>query len=612
MPNAIYHATLLLKRLAVVLLFYTICRLGFYFFNLNYFSSLSFFEVVKHFFFGIRFDLSAIAFTNAAFIILSILPFQFVHTKPFQKILLFLFMIVNSLAIVMNMVDWAYFPFTLRRTSVEVLSLFALGDDMVNVLPTIVLDYWYLVFIAIALCYLLYKLYSYISIETKCNKKYVVNLLTIFFVIICTGILARGGFQYKPIKALAAAQYTNAKHAPLILNTPFTIVTNTSKRVIDNRFADIDLEDYSNSNFKYGKNFSSDSALTGSNVVIFILESFSSEYIGYLNNGKGYTPFLDSILAESWVFPNAFANGKKSIDALPAIISSLPGLMDDPFISSNYNSNAVPSLSNYLKKEKYYTSFYHGGNNGTMGFDAYTSLCGFDHYYGREEYEGNKEDYDGQWGIYDEPYLKYFEKELTKQKQPFLSCFFSLSSHHPFKLPKKYKNAFQEGELPIHPCISYTDAALKQFFQNAKNQDWFKNTLFVFTADHTGPTTNQKELSNHNLYSVPIAYYYPGKIEPKKDERITQHIDIMPTVLDLIDYTDSIASFGESQLYNHANNFAISYANNIYQCIFKDEVLEYDGTNYLTPSKNSENSNLNEAIIANYNYRMINNKLLNE
>lgn len=612
MPNTAYYVFVLLKRLALVLLFYTLCRLGFYLFNLHYFNALSFADVVLHFFYGLRFDISAIAFTNTPVIILSILPFRFVNSKWFQHFLKGLFVFINTIAVFFNVIDWIYFRYTLKRTSVELFSLFSLGDDMKNIIPVILLDYWYLLVIVMILVYAMHKLYSRINIEARSNKKYFLNTLLILFTIFATGVAARGGFQYKPMKALAATQYTNSHHAPLILNTPFTIVTNTSKSLIDKTYSNIDLSEIKSDRFIYTKHFAADSSLKGSNVIIFILESFSSEFVGYYNNESTYTPFLDSILQESWVFDKSYANAKKSIDALPSILSSIPSLMRDPFISSAYNVNKVPSIAKFLKSENYYSSFYHGGNNGTMGFDAYTSACGFDNYFGRNEYKGEDEDYDGQWGIYDEPYLTYFSNALSKQKQPFISCFFSLSSHHPFKLPNNYKVEFKDGTAPVYKCIQYTDNALKLFFEKSKNEEWFKNTLFVFTADHTGPTNNPNYLTNENRYAVPIAYYYPSKIKAKKDKRITQHLDIMPTLLDLLGYSSPVQSFGVSKKDSSNANFAVSFANNIYQCIFDEEVLEYDGSNYIAAPKNIENAILNEAIIANYNYRMINNKLANE
>ena len=131
------------------------------------------------------------------------------------------------------------------------------------------------------------------------------------------------------------------------------------------------------------------------NVVLIIMESFSKEYSGYLNGNDGYMPFLDSLMQESLHFPNAFANAKKSLEALPAILASIPALMETPFVSSPYSANKINSLPRQLKNSGYHTSFFHGGINGTMGFDD-------------------------------------FARKLNTFPRPFFTCLFSLSSHHPY------------------------------------------------------------------------------------------------------------------------------------------------------------------------------------
>ena len=152
------------------------------------------------------------------------------------------------------------------------------------------------------------------------------------------------------------------------------------------------------------------------NVVIIILESFSKEYVGYYNNGSGYTTFLDSIIPHSLVMENGYANGIKSIEALPAITSSVPTLMNEPFITSSYATNSYYSIASLLKKEGYSTSFFHGGTRGTMGFYQFSKKAGFDKYFGLEEY-GKEKDNDGVWGIYDGPFFKYFSDYLNKEQQ---------------------------------------------------------------------------------------------------------------------------------------------------------------------------------------------------
>ena len=197
------------------------------------------------------------------------------------------------------------------------------------------------------------------------------------------------------------------------------------------------------------------------NVVVIILESFGDE-----NVGRGYTPFLDSLITKSYYFKHGFANGKVSIDAVPSILSSITSLMNNSFISSSFSLNKINGLPKILKKEGYGTSFFHGSFNGSQNFDQYAQVAGFDHYYGKDQYDG-KEAFDGKWGIYDEEFMQFFCNKLTTFKEPFFSSIFTISSHNPYRVPEKYKGKFSKGTTEIHESIGYSDFALQNFFNTA-------------------------------------------------------------------------------------------------------------------------------------------------
>jgi len=298
------------------------------------------------------------------------------------------------------------------------------------------------------------------------------------------------------------------------------------------------------------------------NVVIIILESFGKDYTGFYNN-QPYTPFLDSLISQSLSFKYSFANGKKSMEAVPAIVASLPALNDNPYILSQYSTDDTYGLAEILKDQGYYTAFFHGGINGTMGFDNFAYLSGFNDYFGKNEYNNN-DDYDGKWGIYDEPFLQYFSNKMSSFKQPFITSVFTLSSHHPYNVPEKYKNKFKEGELPIHRAVEYADYSLRKFFDTAKKTDWYKNSIFVLTADHTSMTNSSYYLNKVGQFCIPIFFYTPDGSLSGKTKNIIQQIDIMPTVLDYLHYKKPFYSIGNSALKND-NHFAVNYMSGIYQ-----------------------------------------------
>jgi phosphoglycerol transferase MdoB-like AlkP superfamily enzyme len=172
--------------------------------------------------------------------------------------------------------------------------------------------------------------------------------------------------------------------------------------------------------------------------------------------------------------------------------------------------NTTNSLSKILRKEGYNTSFFHGAFNGSQNFDQYTRAAEFEKYYGKDEYVG-REAFDGKWGIYDEKFLQFFAKKLSSFKTPFFSTIFTISSHNPYKILDRYKNKFPKGTTIVQESIAYTDYSLKLFFDNAKKQKWYNNTLFVISADHTS-ADGELDIDKTILgkFHIPILFFDPG------------------------------------------------------------------------------------------------------
>ncbi|HIF14690.1 MAG TPA: LTA synthase family protein, partial [Bacteroidetes bacterium] len=125
------------------------------------------------------------------------------------------------------------------------------------------------------------------------------------------------------------------------------------------------------------------------------------------------------------------------------------------FSLSKYCTNKIDGLGSILNKEGYETSFFHGAPNGSMGFESLSNLFGITNYYGMDNYK-EKSDFDGVWGVWDDKFFAYFADELNKMEKPFFSSIFSCSSHHPYKIPKKFTNKFKKGKHPMHECVQYT------------------------------------------------------------------------------------------------------------------------------------------------------------
>jgi len=595
------------KRILALLAIYTTSRIFLFFNNFDSFNNASILEFIE----GLRFDLSALVYINIPLLLLLLIPHNFRVYKYYQKTVNWIFYGVNIPFILLNNVDVEYFKFTQKRSTTDFFQLLQLGDDAKNIIPQYMKDYWLITIFSFIQIWLLLKL-KYIPKE-KLAFKFSSIFKAVLVLILASVIFiigARGGLQLKPIKPINAGELSNSQESALILNTPFCIL---------HSFKNTGLKPYkffseNELNQIYSPNHNAfDGRIKKKNIVILIMESYSKEFVGFYNEGKSYTPFLDSLMQHSLVFTNAYANGLKSIEALPAITASIPTLMTNPFITSDYAQNNFESIASLLNKEGYKTSFYHGGTRGTMGFYSFSKKAGFNNYYGMEEYNNNS-DFDGTWGIFDGPFMQYFSDELNNTEEPFFSTFFSLSSHPPYSLPSNYKS--DSDEIGIRETIKYTDDAMAEFFKNSKNEPWFKNTIFIITADHTsGVRYSDKYKHKTGRIEIPMIFYYDG-IQSKTDSSIIQQIDIMPTIFEMINYNKNFFAFGKSMF--SKQKWAINKLYNQYRLMTPNGIIIEKNEGYKTYSDKSmknkidnieEDIQLLKSIKQSYNQRMLNNKL---
>ncbi|MBK7311260.1 MAG: LTA synthase family protein [Sphingobacteriaceae bacterium] len=566
---------LLLKRLLLVYLAYFICRVLFYSFNHTLFGDIGFFERASIYFYALRFDTFSILVCNSLFIILSILPVTAFYSGAYQKILLWLYAITNTIFLLSNLIDIVYFPYIKKRSTADIFNQMGGQTDMSTLLPQYIKDFWYLLLIFIVLVFLLVRFYKKIKISPRSytyNAKSLTYLILIFLLSASLTVLGiRGGFQKIPIDVVDAGQYTKTQYTSLVLNSPFTIIKSFEKKelaLLD--FGIADPETIFNPIHHYKND-----TLQKLNIVVIIMESCAKEYTK-LGKLKSYTPFLDSLMDHSLAFTNAFANGHKSIEGIPAILSSMPTLMEDPFINSTYADNFYPSFANILNAEGYTSAFFHGGTNGTMNFDSYAKQNGYSAYFGRTEY-ANDADFDGSWGIWDEPFLKFGVKKMNEMKQPFHSAIFTLSAHHPYKIPEKYKGKFAKGHLEIHESIGYADHAIRLFFQEAKKQMWYTKTLFVLVADHSSISDHPFYRNNVGQFAIPVLFFKPDNSLKRSYSKVFQQSDILPSVLDMIGYNKPFFSFGKSYK-DTLGRYAVYYTDSRHH--FLNDSLVIDLVNY--------------------------------
>ncbi len=597
-----------LINLGIVYVLYMVTRVAFVLENWNTLSvgwdQLSMWELFAG---SLRFDSSAILYTNWLWIILMLLP---IHTKErpwWHQMCKWIFVVINSLCLSINLADTVYSQFTGRRTTATFFAEFSNEDNLGGIFFTELINHWYLLFLGLALVAALWFLYFKPDIEPlkQSSNQAIKHLRLKYYLATSFGLIVaipfsifamRGGFtrDTRPITISNANQYVHSpQQASIVLNTPFSIIRTIGKRPFkDPQYMPEEQLASLYSPLHIPSDADTVPMVSGQkNVMVIILESFTREYFGYYNQALkkahpdfvSYTPFLDSLLEHSLTFEHTYANGRKSIDAMPSSLSSVPFFIE-PFILTPSSLNDLSGLADCLDGEGYQTAFFHGAPNSSMGFQAFARSSGFKQYIGMSEYcddqrFNGRNDFDGHWAIWDEEFLQFTATAITERLQePFMVGFFSATSHHPFDIPERYQAVYQGGPLPTHRTIQYCDNALRKFFATASQQPWFKNTIFVFTADHTSQQQYDESQTSVGVFSIPIAIYDPsGELPVGRHPGVMQQIDIMPSVLRILGYGKPFPAFGKNVFDPNEKPWAVNYSNDIYQYIEGDYTLLFDG-----------------------------------
>ena len=647
--------TALIVNLLIAFALYAIARLEFLLANLSYFSTdLTAGHFFRYFTGGYMFDRSAITYTNALYIVLMLFPLWFKERPVYHKVCKWVFVIVNSIALAINLADSVYFPYTLRRTTTSVFQEFSNEHNLGDVFWGETLGHWYLVLLFIILVWGMWKLYvkprTDASRYTNWKSRLRFGLVNLVWLAAAVPIgvgACRGGLKsgIRPITVNNANEYVDRPtECAVVLNTPFALIRTIGKSVFEIPRYYASLNDAAR---VFNPIHNADAVRQGTdtlrrkNVVVLIVESFGREYIGALNkmyfNGKykGYTPNVDQLISKSAVWYYSFCNGRKSIDGMPSVLCGIP-MFKEPFVLTPASMNTYTGMAGILDKEGYTTSFFHGANRGSMGFLAFANKTGFQQYYGRQDYDadphfgkGRDDDFDGHWGIWDEPFLQYWCAKLGTMKQPFMSACFTVSSHTPYVIPDKYKKVYPEEGIVIHKCIRYTDMAIGKFFREAAKQPWYKNTIFVMTSDHTNLSDHAQYQTDIGGFCSPIIVFDPTAeiVKPGMRNAVAQQIDILPTVLSALGYQKPFLSFGCDLLTTPDDaTYAVNYLNGIYQYVKHGYTMQFDGQKVVgmykltdllmkhnlvghVPEQAQMEREL-KAIIYQYMYRMVHDKLM--
>ncbi len=301
---------------------------------------------------------------------------------------------------------------------------------------------------------------------------------------------------------------------------------------------------FTNDPLSIERRISSDSPEHKWNIVLISVESFSGDYLKYFGSKENITPYIDSLIPHSLFFKNFYASGTRTVRGLEALSLAIPPTPGQSIVRRPDNENMF-SMGNVLKNKGYDVKYIYGGNSffDNMGY-----------FFGNNGYQViDKRDipekrihHETVWGVADEDAFSIAIDECDKtykSGKPFFNHIMTVSNHRPYTYP--------EGRIDISPAthsyqgaVKYTDYAINKFLMDAKQKPWFNNTLFVIVADHCSKSAGKTDLPP-NRYHIPCLIYSPALIDPKLENRLTSQIDLVPTILGLmnLNYTSRFMGY---------------------------------------------------------------------
>jgi phosphoglycerol transferase MdoB-like AlkP superfamily enzyme len=323
------------------------------------------------------------------------------------------------------------------------------------------------------------------------------------------------------------------------------------------------------------------------NIVLIILESFTSKIIEPLGGMPNITPELNSLIKEGILFENFYASGDRTDKGLVSILSGFPAQPRTSIIKYPAKTQHLPYLPKTLGEKGYHTSFVYGGDIGFANMESYLTQAGFSHITEVDDFENQFDD--SKWGVADQYVFYRLLNECDSASSPFFKVMLSLSSHEPFEVPMKTViEGTDEGSLFLNACY-YTDKSLGEFIRQAKKQDWWKNTLVIITADHGHRFPNPNELKEKERFKIPMLWL--GGAVQKSDTTIRSfgnQTDLANTLLTQLNTNASEFSFSRNILSQNANSFAMYIFNNGYGYVSatNENIYDFDLQNYLKQEGN--------------------------
>lgn len=307
----------------------------------------------------------------------------------------------------------------------------------------------------------------------------------------------------------------------------------------------------------------------------------SASYMERFGNTESITPVLDSLYRLGMAFDRVYATGNRTVRGLEAVTLSLPPCPGQSIIKRPNNAG-MHSTGALLREKGYNVTYFYGGNSYFDNMETFFSGNGYD-IVDQKSYSPEEITFANIWGVCDEDAYRKVIRTLGEQSRdgkPFFAHVMTVSNHRPFTYPAG-KIRIPNDSKTRAGGVLYTDYALGQFLAEASKQPWFDNTIFLITADHCASSAGRTEIPLHK-YHIPALIFAPGFVAPQQIEGIVSQIDLMPTLLSLLDMDYDSHFYGRSI-------FDPDYVNRAFIATYQDlGYLEGDTFTILSPVRRYE------------------------
>ncbi|MFV2082042.1 MAG: LTA synthase family protein [bacterium] len=576
--------------LALVLSVFQIFRLAFLILHWNIFTGDTPSDILISFLIGVRFDLHIALVIMGLFFLLLHIPGGWKKHSILSQTLLWIPVPIFLLSFALMLIDLHYYSEAGRHLAQEIFLATGNIDDFTSSMLMIAQYRWSILFYAVLAPVFIY-IWRWATRPARFRKEspgFIRETIVLVGFFLFFGLGVRGTLEPKPLKTGHAFSQGKVELGHLALNAVFTVartLVSGEGEVVNfypagdaietvRDLLDIDPKFPVSDKFPVFRHH--DPANNGTsgkkpNIVLIVMESWGGKFIGAMGAPVKATPVFDDLAQSGLLFTDFYANGRRSQEAMAAIIMGVPLFSDMDIFTSGLEQNNYRGLGRIFAEQGYETVFMHGGKVGTLGLNGFAKIAGFARYIGMEDLDLKPDDYDGAWGVYDHAMAGHVNDELRSLREPFFLLWFTLSSHEPFRIPDGFpriqSNGTREGKM--YNALHYSDYSLGEFFKKARVEGYFENTVFILVGDHSA---GKNLVTPRERHQVPLLVYSPGRFEPGRVTKVGSQMDLIPTIMDVAGIPGDHHSFGNS-MFGDGRRYAFVNLGSIYGWLQKDRVL---------------------------------------